>query len=130
MTTLLDRNGKLCGYLYNNKILSAGSFEVIGVILGDCVFGKHGDIKGKHFNKTIYSIAGEIIACEQVSYDIPAFDPIEVLFQGWSVVEKIKDHECPWIDPLQKWHVLSLENFLSQAGAVTLVRRTGKKMLQ
>ncbi|MFT3749058.1 MAG: hypothetical protein QM768_12105 [Agriterribacter sp.] len=51
MTTLLDSQGKLCGYIYNNKILLASTREVVGIILGDCVFGRTGEAKGKNYIK-------------------------------------------------------------------------------
>lgn len=131
MTTLLDRHGKLSAFFYNNKVLLASTSEVIGIILGDCVFGKSGDVKGKIFNKTLYAASGEIVAREQELQSIPAFDPIKALFEGWAIVDKITQHECPWITPKDKWHMLSIEELLTQEGQLTLIRRGNEnKVLQ
>lgn len=131
MTTLLDRHGKLSAFFYNNKVLLASTSEVIGIILGDCVFGKSGEVKGKIFNKTLYAASGEIVAREQELQNIPAFDPLNALFEGWAIVDKITHHECPWITPKDKWHPLSIEALLKQEGQLTLLKRnTESKVLQ
>lgn len=123
MTTLLDKIGKPAAVLYNNKILSLDNFNVIGVILGSCVFGKSGTIKGKIFNKTLYSLSGEIVAKEQelLSIRLEQFDPVQALFQGWAILEKIKDHYCPWITATEKWHPNNIEVFLEQAQTVKVI---------
>ena len=129
MTTLMDRHGKPCAYLYNNKLLLAGSMEVMGVTLGDCVFGRSGEVKGKIFDKGLYSISGETVAMEEEMKTIPNFDPMHALFQGWEILEKIKDHSCPWIIPKNKWLALGIEEFLTMPGVVTIVKVKNNKAL-
>lgn len=130
MTTLLDRYGKPCAYLYNNKILSAGSMEVIGVTLGNCVFGKSGEAKGKIFDRVFYSLSGEIVATEIELQSMPEFDLVEVLFQGWNILEKIKDHLCPWITPNNKWIAVDIKDFLVLPGTFTVIRLKNNNALQ
>lgn len=128
MTTLLDRTGKPCAYLYNNKILLATSMEVAGVTLGDCVFGISGDIKGKIFNKTLYTLSGEVVAQEQQLRTLPNFDLIDVLMQGWTIVEKITDHRCPWINPSKEWFTPGIEDFLTLPANTSIIKVKDKKL--
>lgn len=129
MTTLLDRNGKLCAYIYNNKILLADTMAVAGVMLGDCVFGLSGEVKGKIFDRILYAASGEIVANEIEIKSTPEFDAIAVLFQGWNILEKITDHECPWITPKKKWTALSIAEFLTQQGVVKVILHNSSKAL-
>lgn len=127
MNVLIDCNNKLCAYLYNNKIILPLSFEVAGIVLGDCVFGYLGDIKGKIFNGIFYAVNGQIVAMEEQCTQMPEFDIIQVVLQGWHIVEKIKDHECPWIIPAEKWVPVSIDDFLKHPAWVTVIKRTSAK---
>lgn len=124
MNALIDRNNKLCAYLYNNKIILPSGFEVAGVVLGDCVFGYSGDVKGKIFNGIFYAANGQIVAREEQYSQMPDFDVIQVVLQGWHIVQKIKDHECSWITPSEKWITFSIEDFLKHQAWVTVIKRT------
>lgn len=126
MTTLLDRCGKPSAYLYNNKILLATSMEVAGVTLGGCVFDISGEIKGKIFNNTLYTLSGEMVAREQELLTFPEFDPIDVLMQGWKIVEKITDHQLPWITPLEKWFSNNIKDFLTLPVSISVIKRDKK----
>ncbi|MFT3704569.1 MAG: hypothetical protein QM802_19540 [Agriterribacter sp.] len=129
MTTLLDRYSKPCAHIYNNKVLLASTMEVIGVTLGDCVFGVSGEVKGKIFDKTLYAASGEMIATEVECKTAVEFNPLDILLQGWDILEKIKDHSCPWITPKDKWLSSNIEDFLKLQGTITVIRQANKKVL-
>lgn len=128
MTTLTDRNSKPMAFLYNNKILDKKTMQVIGVTLGDVVFGESGELKGKIFDKILYAISGDIVAMEAELQEVPAFDPIEVLFQGWKILEKIKDHSVPWINSQKNWLPIDLNDFLRSDGAAIRLLKPEKKL--
>jgi hypothetical protein len=52
-------------YVHNNIILQPDGFEVLGVILGQCVFGTKEELKGKFVHKTLYNTSGEKIGEEK-----------------------------------------------------------------
>jgi hypothetical protein len=127
MNALVDGNNKLCAYLYNNKIILPSNFEVVGVVLGDCVFGYSGDVKGKIFKGIFYAVNGQIVAREEQCSHMPGFDVIEVVLRGWHIVQKIKNHECSWITPSEKWVAFSIEDFLKHQAWVTVLKRAPAK---
>jgi len=128
MNAFIDRDNKICAYLYNNKILLPSGSEVAGVVLGDCVFGYAGDIKGKIFNGRFYAVNGQIVAGLEQGTVLPEVDLLQVLLQGWHIVQKIKEHECPWIDPTEKWIPISVDDFLKQNARATVIKRASQKV--
>lgn len=123
MTTLLDKHGKPSAIIYNNKIIALKTFEVVAVVLGSCVFGYSGVLKGKLFNKTLYTLSGAILGEEQElqNKQIDFFDPVQVLIDSWQILDKIKDHSCAWIVPTEQWANMTIESFLKQTGSVKFI---------
>jgi hypothetical protein len=113
VNTLLDSYGKPSGFLYNNIILLPQTYEVAGVVLGHCVFGPSGKAKGKLFNKTFYSATGEMLAREQAG-NTPTKDLniTKAMHEAWAILQQIKDHNCPWIEPKDRWASVSVKDFL------------------
>ena len=112
MIIIADRSKKIKAYLHNNIILVPGTMEVLGVILGSCVFGKDGKIKGKYFHKKFYSNSGEIVAMDYGSFDDKTIDTTIVLQEGWNLITNITNHNCPWIYPLEKWSFIEIVQLL------------------
>lgn len=131
MTTLMDREGKLSAYLYNNMIISARLNKVIGIVLGHCVFGRTGAVKGKLINKTFYSLSGEIISWEHEWPRITTekFDMMELQQDGWAILSNIKDHYCPWINLCQQWSSMGVDDLLLQTQTVTLIRKNRRQLV-
>ena len=114
MFKIIDQNNELVAYLHKNLILLPEEFEVAGVILGQCVFGANGGLKGKYFHKTLYSVEGEKIG-EQT--DQPYYHQLDnsgVLQKTWQLLQKIKNHNSPWITPKESWAPANLSEFLCQ----------------
>lgn len=123
MTTLLDKHGKPSAIVYNNKIITLKTFEVVGVVLGSCVFGQSGNLMGKLFNKTFYTLPGTILGKEQelLNTQLNEFDPVRVLIDSWKILDKIKDHSTAWVKPTEQWITTPVESFLKQTGSVKFI---------
>jgi hypothetical protein len=114
MIILVDKSKKEAALLYNNIILLPGSLEVVGIVLGHCLFGHAGTLKGKLFQKIIYTSDGEIVAKEYGQTKVISFDAAKIMEEAWLLITSIKNHNCPWINPGSKWATLSLEEFLKK----------------
>lgn len=103
MNALLDKSEKPIAYINNNIIFLAEDQLVAGVILGHCVFGRSGSVVGKLFDQTFYAINGEIITRLQSNPTKETGDADLIRKQAWELIQIIKDHQCPWITPQDKW---------------------------
>lgn len=95
-------------------ILLADRPEVAGVILGQCVFSAKGELCGRFFHKTLYSIKGEKVALEASATRMPSFDYRSAIQKAWQILLRIHDHSCPWIVPQERWATIKLKDILLQ----------------
>jgi hypothetical protein len=104
MTSIVDKSGQTIAYLYQNIILDINKEKVIGLILGNCVFGKQSAPVGKYFNDTFRKKNGKIIAKLGKEYSTKKMDNEEALFlEAWQMLNIVKDHVCMWIDEKKAW---------------------------
>ena len=61
MYIVLDQQNNPIALLENMMILDYNDKSVIGIIIGDCFFGKKNHVIGKIFNDHAYLVTGEII---------------------------------------------------------------------
>lgn len=61
MYLIQDQNKETIAYIQNMMILDVQQEKVIGILIGDCFFGKNNKVVGKIFNQTAYLLNGEII---------------------------------------------------------------------
>jgi len=104
MTSIVDKSGKTIAYLYQNMILDTTQQVVIGLLLGNCVFGKQRSPVGKFFNDTFRKKNGKIIAKlgEDISLKKSPKDA-HLSLQAWQILSKVNDHVCMWIDEKKSW---------------------------
>jgi hypothetical protein len=104
MTAIIDKSGKTIAYHYQNMILDITQQEVIGLVLGNCVFGKQSSPVGKFFNDTFRKKNGKMIAKlgEEVSLKKSPKDA-HLSLQAWQMLGKVKDHVCLWVDEKKSW---------------------------
>ncbi len=112
MNALLDKSAKAIAYI-NNNIITLPEGHVAGVILGHCVFGRSGSVVGKLFDQTLYATNGEIIARLQAQTTKETGNTDLMRRQAWELIQIIKDHQCPWIIPQNKWSVQSITTLLN-----------------
>ena len=113
MTPIVDKNGITVAYLYNNMILDTKRESVIGVILGNCVFGDAPQPIGKYFNNIFRGVNGKMIAVtgdtEQRHTNI---NELKVLDEAWKILKKVKEHVCGWIQEAEEWADITFSEFL------------------
>jgi len=104
MTSIVDKSGKTIAYLYQNMILDTTQQVVIGLLLGNCVFGKQRSPVGKFFNDTFRKKNGKIIAKlgDEVSLKKSPKDA-HLSLQAWQILSKVNDHVCMWIEEKKSW---------------------------
>ncbi len=112
MTIITGKEKNQIAFVHNNTILVPESQEVLGVIIGDCVYGKKGMFKGKYINKKIYSPDGEMLATETGNTGNTILDLSWVRHQSWNVINSIRNHISPWVVTKNTWASYSLPEFL------------------
>lgn len=113
MTPIADKHGSTVAYLYNNIILDINRENVVGVILGNCVFGDAPQPIGKYFKNTFRGVNGKMIAvtgdAEQRHTNI---NELKVLDGAWKILKKVKEHVCGWIQEAEEWADITFSDFL------------------
>lgn len=114
MTSIVDKSGKTIAYLYQNMVLDITQLTVLGLLLGNCVFGKQVSPVGKFFNDTFRKKNGKIIAKlgEEVSAKKSPKDA-HLSLQAWQILTKVKDHTCIWIEEKKSWTKQGFLEYLS-----------------
>ena len=115
MTSIVDRSGQTIAYLYQNIILDVKQEKVMGLILGNCVFGTQQSPVGKFFNDTFRKKNGKIIAKlgEEISSKKLAKEK-QFLIEAWQILTQVKDHVCIWIDEKKSWTKQDFIEYLSE----------------
>lgn len=114
MVFIKAKNGSQPICLYHNCLLIPQSSEVMGLVLGNCVYGKTGVLKGKIINHSLYNTGGEKIAVENLpgTFDIK-FNHHKLSEGRWAILQAIKDHNSPWVEPKEKWAETDLLEYLN-----------------
>lgn len=105
MNSIVNKEGETIAYLYQNAIIDLKKEKVLGVILGNCFFGKSKSPLGKFFGDTFRKKNGKIIAKIGKKYsrdDFPEND-YHLIFDAWKSLSDIKDHICLWVDEKKDW---------------------------
>ena len=61
MYILLNKESEPIAYIENMMVLDVTKQRVIGIIIGDCFFGKKDHVIGKIFKDHAYLVSGEIV---------------------------------------------------------------------
>jgi hypothetical protein len=114
MYILLDQSRTPIAYIENMMILDAVAKKVIGIIIGDCFFGKKDQVIGKIFNEHAYLVSGEIIAFVIRNPNYVSTSPTkEQMEAAWDILAQITKHTSDWIIEKNTWASISLEESLS-----------------
>lgn len=114
MYILLNKEREPIAYIENMMILDAAAKKVIGIIIGDCFFGKKDQVIGKIFNEHAYLVSGEIIAFVIRNPNYVSTSPTkEQMEAAWDILAHITKHTSDWIIEKNVWASISLEESLS-----------------
>lgn len=116
MQAFYNRSNELIAYHHQNMIMHPETLEVLGVILGNCVFDQQAKILGKFFHQKIHNLSGEILAIQSGdSLPVPAeLNNVESIMEGWNILSRIKDHSCAWVLEKTTWADISLAEMMYQ----------------
>ncbi len=115
MTPILDQSGNTIAYLHLNIILSTEKDTVLGLVLGNCVYGTDTRPIGKFFKDRFRQLDGTIMATlgtEAVS-GRPLHESM-ILRQAWTILMQVKDHVCVWVEERNNWSSETLLDALLQ----------------
>ncbi len=114
MHALYNHSGELIAYQYQNALVHPESMEVLGLVLGNCVFNQQAKVLGKLFQQKVYNLSGEILASKAGhSLPVPAeLDTSGIISEAWKIVVLISDHSCAWVHAKTGWATSSLAELL------------------
>lgn len=113
MTPVTDKQGNTVAYLYNNIVLDTTLQKVLGVILGNCIFGGKSSPLGKFFNNVFRSRNGKVVAqVQNIQRPEPAINKLKIQEGAWKIIDRVKEHVCGIIPEVEEWSDTSLPEFL------------------
>lgn len=114
MYTILNEKGEEIATIQNMMILDTMLDGVLGILIGDCFFGKQKVVIGKIFNNTAYLINGEIVGKIQNNKEYKNINLKKAhMMEAWDLLSNIKEHTSEWIVETKKWSKQSLFDCLS-----------------
>jgi hypothetical protein len=114
MYIILNQEGEKIAHINNMIILDVTKENVIGILIGDCFFGKTTKVIGKIFNSTAYLVNGEIVGKVERNKEPKASSIKKTqLLEAWDILSNIKEHTCEWIKESKKWSKKSFEEHLA-----------------
>ena len=114
MYKILNQESETVAYIQNMMILNKKREKVIGLVIGDCFFGKKDHVIGKIFKDYAYLLSGEIVASVVRNPNYISTAPTkEQTAAAWEILSKINKHTSDWIVEKNKWASISLEESLS-----------------
>ena len=114
MYIVLDSQNAPVALLENMMILDYNNKTVIGIIIGDCFFGKKNHVIGKIFKEQAYLVSGEIIANVKLNDNYVTSAPSkEQVAAAWDILSGISKHTSDWITETNKWASISFKESLS-----------------
>lgn len=104
MYSILNQKGEKVAHIQNMMIVDLSGETVLGILIGDCFFGRKNNVIGKIFNKTAYLINGEIVGkvVENTDYKNLALKKAQMQ-AAWEILSNIKEHTSTWIIETNKW---------------------------
>ena len=98
------KNEDVVAIVDNNIVFTADDNRVIGILIGDCLYGKSKVMVGKIFNATVYLVNGEIVGKVGVSSknDLKSIKK-EQMIEAWSILSGVKEHTSKWIIEKEVW---------------------------
>jgi hypothetical protein len=114
MYIILNQEGEKIAYINNMIILDETKENVLGILIGDCFFGKSTKVIGKIFNSTAYLVNGEIVGKVERNKE-PKLSSVKKshLLEAWDILTNVKEHTCEWIKESKKWSKKSLVHHLT-----------------
>jgi hypothetical protein len=114
MYVIKAKNDDVLALVGNNIVFTPDDNRVIGILIGDCLYGKSRVMVGKIFNATVYLINGEILGRLEVNsqYKVKTISK-DHLVDAWAMLAGVKEHTTKWIVEKDSWSKAGLIESLS-----------------
>jgi hypothetical protein len=113
MYIIKNKSEVVMAVIQNNIVFSVHGQAVIGILIGDCLYGKSYKMAGKIFNSTVYLLNGQIAGKVEVghAYKIKVIKK-EHMIDAWAILSGVKEHTSHWILEKKAWAVKELSEYL------------------
>lgn len=113
MYIIKNKNEDVVAVIKNNIVFTAHDHAVVGILIGDCLYGKSYKMVGKIFNSTVYLLNGNIAGNVESSnaYNVRVIKK-EHMVDAWSILSGVKEHTSQWIIEKKTWSQKGLIDFL------------------
>jgi hypothetical protein len=114
MYIIKNKNEEVVAVIKNNIVFTAQDHTVVGILIGDCLYGKSFKMVGKIFNSTVYLLNGNIAGIVESSnaYNVRVIKK-EHMLDAWSILSGVKEHTSQWITEKKTWAQKGLIDCLS-----------------
>lgn len=113
MYAIKNKQEEIVAVIQNNIIFSATDQHVLGIIIGDCIYGKSHKMVGKIFNSTFYLLNGQVAGKVEVSqaFKVKVIRK-EHMVDAWSILGGVKEHTSQWITEKKTWSTKEIQEHL------------------
>ena len=113
MYIILNQNKETIAYIQNMMILDVQQEKVMGILIGDCFFGRNKKVVGKIFNQTAYLLNGEMVGKIELNKNYKnTIIKKSLMSQAWDILMSITEHTGAWIVATKKWSKMELSKHL------------------
>ncbi len=114
MYVVKNQQGEVIVVVRNNIVFSEVDNIVVGILIGDCLYGKSKSMVGKIFNSTVYLLNGELAGKVEANnaHKVKTIKK-EHMVEAWSILSGVKDHTSTSITEKNIWAPKSLLDYLS-----------------
>jgi hypothetical protein len=104
MYLIQDQKKETIAYIENMMILDTNHEHVIGILIGDCYFGRNKKVVGKIINQTVYLLNGEIAGKVELNHEYKNTSiKKSLMVEAWDFLMNINEHTGAWIEITKKW---------------------------
>jgi hypothetical protein len=115
MYPIINKQQKVIAYFYHHMIIDNSLQQVIGIVLGDIVYGYHNKPVGKLLHGSFRNAEGKLLGMisEEHLHLQPTSDEMKhYIVQGWQIVMQVKDHTAIWVKEIAHWHPQTITEVL------------------
>lgn len=104
MYAIKNKKEEVIAVVQNNIVFSTENYNVLGILIGDCLYGRSFKIVGKIFNSTVYLLDGAIAGKVEVNHAFKVkVIKKEHMVDAWSILSGVKEHTTQWIIEKKTW---------------------------
>ncbi|MEN9371355.1 MAG: hypothetical protein RLZZ64_430 [Bacteroidota bacterium] len=113
MYIIKNKNEQVVAVIQNNIVFTPQDHLVVGILIGDCLYGKSFKMVGKIFNSTVYLLNGSIAGTVEANnaHNVRVIKK-EHMVEAWAILSGVKEHTSQWIIEKKSWAQKGLIDYL------------------